>query len=161
MWSCALLARLLGTAPPCALFLYSLAGQQNSDSRNPTLEKGKGVDDINVTIAMSQDDPDAPLQLIIPVFLALFLISTIPPPAAPEFLSYIVGLHLLSLTPLLLAQLNLETFKTPTLSLYQAPQSVRCHNRNIGTWGGVRSSVLFGERAGRVYRTCVSGLRSH
>ena len=123
-WSCALLARLLGTAPACALFLYSLASQQGSDSRNITSGKRKGVDDINATVPMSQDDPDAPLQLIIPVILALFLVSIIPSPAAPEFVSFIVGLHLVSLIPLLLARWTFKPFKIPALSLYFAVTAI-------------------------------------
>jgi len=125
MWSCALLARLLGTAPACALFLYTLTSQQKIDSKHPTSEKRKDVDDINAIVPMSQDDPDAPLlQLVIPVVLALFLISTIPSPAAPEFVSFVVGLHVVSLIPLLLARWSFKTFKIPTLSLYFAVTAI-------------------------------------
>lgn len=75
MWSCALLARLLGTAPACALFLYSLTSQQRSDSRSLTSEKKKDVDEINAIVPLSQDDPDAPpnslSQLFSPYSLSL------------------------------------------------------------------------------------------
>lgn len=123
-WACTLLARLLGTAPACALFLYSLANQQKSDSRSLTPERTKDADDINTIVPMSQDDPDAPLQLVIPVILALFLISTIPSPAAQEFVPFIVGLHTVSLFPLLLARWNFKTLKIPTLSLYFAVTAI-------------------------------------
>ena len=124
MWSCTLLARLLGTAPACALFLYSLASQQKSDSRSLASEKGKTIDDINAIVPMSQDDPDSPMQLVIPVILSLFIVSTIPSPAAPEFISFIVALHIVSLTPLLLARWSLKLFKIPTLSLYFAVTAI-------------------------------------
>ena len=124
MWSCALLARLLGTAPACALFLYSLTSQQRSDSRGLASEKKKDVDEINAIVPLSQDDPDAPPQLVVPVILALFLISTIPSPAAPEFVTSIVGLHVVSLMPLLLPRWNFKTFKIPTLSLYFAVTAI-------------------------------------
>jgi hypothetical protein len=125
MWSCALLARLLGTAPACALFLYSLTGQQKNDSRGLTPEKKtKDDDEINAIVPLSQDDPDAPPQLVVPVILALFLISTIPSPAATEFVSFIVGLHVVSLIPLLLPRWNIKPFKVPTLSLYFAVTAI-------------------------------------
>lgn len=126
MWSCALLARFLGTAPACALFLYSLTRQQRSDSRGLTSEKKtKDVDEINATVPLSQDDPDAPPQLVVPVILALFLISTIPSPAATEFVSFIIGLHVVSLVPLLLPRWNsFNRFKIPTLSLYFAVTAI-------------------------------------
>lgn len=124
MWSCALLARLLGTAPACALFFYSLSSQQRSNSGGLTSEKRKDVDEINAIVPMSQDDPDAPPQLVIPVILALFLISTIPSPAAPEFVSFIIGLHVVSLIPLLLPRWNFKYFKIPTLSLYFAVTAI-------------------------------------
>ncbi len=124
MWSCALLARFLGTAPACALFLYSVASQQKSDSRGLTSEKRKDVDEINTILPMSQDDPDAPLQLVIPAILALFLITTIPSPAAPEFVSFIIGLHVVSLIPLLLPRWKFKHVKIPTLSLYFAVTAI-------------------------------------
>jgi hypothetical protein len=124
MWSCALLARLLGTAPACALFLYSLTGQQRSYPSSLTSEKRKDVDDINAIIPLSQDDPNAPPQLVVPVILALFIVSTIPSPAAPEFVFFIVGLHFVSLTPLLLPRWNFKPFKVPTLSLYFAVTAI-------------------------------------
>jgi len=124
MWSCALLARLLGTAPACALFLCSLTSQQRGDSRSLTSEKIKDVDDINAIVPKSQDDPDAPPTLVVPVILALFLVSTIPSPAAPEFVSVIIGLHVVSLIPLLLPRWGLKRFKVPTLSLYFAVTAI-------------------------------------
>ena len=64
------------------------------------------------------------MQLVIPVILSLFLVSTIPSPAAPEFVYFIVGLHVASLTPLLLARWGSKLFKIPTLSLYFAVTAI-------------------------------------
>ncbi|KAG8829890.1 hypothetical protein FRC17_005818 [Serendipita sp. 399] len=80
-------------------------------------------DDINAVLPASEDDGTVPLQLTIPVLLALFTVSICPDPSSPEFLPNIIVLHVLCFIPTLPAPLwttRPTSLNVPVMTVYFA-----------------------------------------
>lgn len=140
LWAYMAISQLFAVST--ALSLFYLASTYRIPPK-PIPSKKKG-DDINAVLPPSEADLDAPVQVSVPVILAMFTISVWPSPDSNNFMTFVTALHLLLLIPVLPSPLwttRPHFLNLPVLSVYFAVTALSLVMRLQGTLA-VASSLL-------------------
>jgi hypothetical protein len=115
-----ILAEFLAVSTASSLFYAALSYRAATPRPIPS-KKNDDADDVNAVLPASEAEAEVSAQVILPVCLALFLVSATPPTSSPYFFHCILIIHALLFIPILPSSLQTRFprfLNVPALTLY-------------------------------------------